>query len=479
MTKVAGTISQLGVSGTIVQKSISGIITQSGAFSWSQWWATLISSTVEQAATTDIVMTFGSAKSLGAGDFTVTVNGADSAVSGAVWAGAVLTLTIADTVEYGDVVVVTFETTGETVNVTNNVTQYSMVLTSRGTGAGVSTFRVEVSSDQTFTLDGTARFYSDAAGTLDESTTWTATSGALRTRYIKCPSGTANLTIPDVATLTAFGDSAGVGWAGNTADHASLAFTPANFANLDSLRVDLGICVITGAMPSLLTYLRFYGASIAWTYNGALPVGLTSLRLSGDSIAWTYNGAMPVGLTYLNLSGASLDWTYNGAMPVGLTSLYLNGASLDWTYNGALPVGLTYLYLNGASLDWTYNGALPVGLTSLHLYGASIAWTYNGAMPVGLTYLNLSGASLDWTGLDVPGAGNITMLNLVNYRQAKMVDADMVTLLTNLTNRVGDITDAVIDINDYLNWAAPPVEVTDAVDALILAKTVGTVNLGA
>jgi hypothetical protein len=392
MTKVAGTISQLGVSGTIVQKSISGIITQSGSFSWSQWWATLISATVEQATPTDVVLTFPTGKpSLDAGDFSVTVNGADSAITGAVWAGAVLTLTIADTVEYGDVVVVTFETTGETVNVTNNVTQYSMVLTSRGTGAGVSTFRVEVSSDQTFTLDGTARFYSDAAGTLDESTTWTATSGALRTRYIKCPSGTANLTIPDVATLTAFGDSAGVGWAGNTADHASLAFTPANFANLDSLRVDLGICVITGAMPSLLTYLR----------------------------------------------------------------------------------------LNGASLDWTYNGALPVGLASLYLSGASIAWTYNGAMPVGLTYLLLSGISLDWTGLDVPGAGNITILNLANYRQAKMADADMVTLLTNLTNRVGDITDAVIDINDYLNWAAPPVEVTDAVDALILAKTVGTVNLGA
>ena len=69
-------------------------------------------------------------------------------------------------------------------------------LTATGDGTGVSTLRMEVSETQTFTLDGAARFYTDAAGTTGESTTWEVTAGALRTIYLKCPSGTANLTIP-------------------------------------------------------------------------------------------------------------------------------------------------------------------------------------------------------------------------------------------------------------------------------------------
>jgi len=44
-------------------------------------------------------------------------------------------------------------------------------LTSTGNGTGVSTLSVTVSTTTTFTLDGAARFYTDAGGTLGESTT--------------------------------------------------------------------------------------------------------------------------------------------------------------------------------------------------------------------------------------------------------------------------------------------------------------------
>jgi len=151
---------------------------------------------------------------------------------------------------------------------------------------------------------------------------------------------------------------------------------------------------------------------------------------------------------------------------------------LPTTGNTALPTGLTYLWLYGINIAWTYTGALSVELTFLLLRGDNIAWTYTGALQTGLTYLYLRGAKIDWTGLDISGTGNITMFTLYDYRIAKMSSADMVTLLTNLTNRVGDLP-ATVTINDYADYASPPQAVTDAVAALKIAKSITTVNLGA
>ena len=125
------------------------------------------------------------------------------------------------------------------------------------------------------------------------------------------------------------------------------------------------------------------------------------------------------------------------------------------------------------------NQSLPTGLTYLNLYGNSIAWTYTGALPTGLTYLYLNSSSIAWTGLDVGNNGNIGTFSLLNYRIIKMSSADMVTLLTQLTNRTGSLP-ATITINDYADYASPPAEVTAAVAALKSAKpNITTVNLGA
>jgi hypothetical protein len=69
-------------------------------------------------------------------------------------------------------------------------------------------------------------------------------------------------------------------------------------------------------------------------------------------------------------------------------------------------------------------------------------------------------------------------LTLTNYRIAKMSSADMVTLLTQMTNRTGTLP-ATITINDYADYASPPTEVTNAVAALKAAKSITTVSLGA
>jgi len=92
-----------------------------GAKNWSSYWATLISATVENAAPTHVVLTFPVAKEdLVTTDFSVTIDGETSAISDATWVGVVLTLTIADTIVYGDTVIVTFEKSGGTKTVTNN-----------------------------------------------------------------------------------------------------------------------------------------------------------------------------------------------------------------------------------------------------------------------------------------------------------------------------------------------------------------------
>jgi hypothetical protein len=439
-------------------------------------------------------------------------------------------------------------------------------LTKTGDGTGVSTLAMTVSENITLTLSANATFYTDAAGTLNASQTWAITTGASRTIYIKCTTGTATLTIPK-AVITSWGTEVVSGWTTVT-NSPSITAAPGALSTMTIFRIT-GASTLTGAMPTGLTYLYLSGASIAWTYNGALPTGLTGLTyllLSGNSIAWTYNGALPTGLTYLLLSGNSIAWTYNGALPTGLTYLFLEGASIAWTYNGALPTGLTYLWMVGASIAWTYNGALPTGLTILQLIGASIAWTYNGALPTGLTYLvlygaliawtytgalptgltsltlrengiawtyngalptgltsltlrengiawtytgamptgltylylsgasiawtyngalptgitilQLSGASIAWTGLDVTGTGAIATFNLANFRTDKMSSADMVTLLTSMTNRAGALPNTCT-INDYADYASPPTAVTNAVATLKTTKSITTVNLGA
>ena len=311
-------------------------------------------------------------------------------------------------------------------------TDFYATLTSTGTGAGVSTLRLEVSENQTLEIiSGTARFYTDAGGTTGESTTWSVTTGALRTIYLKAPSGSSVLNIPKPNKVTKCGNSGTDGWISST--------------NAASIGIEVG--------KLALNELRITGTS---TLTGALPTGLTYLYLSGNTIAWTYNVALPTGLTYLRLEGAQIALTYNGALPTGLTYIYLSGAQIAWTYNGALPTGLTYLLLNCNQIAWTYNGALPTGLTYLYLYSNQIAWTYN----------------------QILGTANFSGFNLLNYRLSKMSSADIVILLDSMRTKTG-IFPTTVTINDYADYASPPAEVVAAVDALKTAKSITTVNLGA
>ena len=89
--------------------------------SWSSYWKTLISATVENAAPNDIVLTFTHGRpSLVSTDFAIGIYG--NSIASASWAGSILTLTLTlPVVVYNGSFLVTFNKTGQTKAVANNV----------------------------------------------------------------------------------------------------------------------------------------------------------------------------------------------------------------------------------------------------------------------------------------------------------------------------------------------------------------------
>jgi len=322
-----------------------------------------------------------------------------------------------------------------------------------GDGTGYAILRMEASETTTLSIrGGDAKFYTDNSGA-GESSTWTITSGAIRSIFVKCTSRSL-LVFPKQGVITKWGISTSLnGWSSeiNAPLISSVGFP---LRNLTHLHLS-GQCEFSGSLPSGLTYLYLSSSNINWTYSGSLPSGLTSLYLNGTNINWTYSGSLPSGLTYLYLYGSNINWTYSGSLPSGLTSLTLNGSNINWTYSGSLPSGLTYLYLNGTNINWTYSGSLPSGLTSLTLYGTNINWTYSGSLPSGLTSLTLNGTNINWTAFDASGSGNITTYyRLLDFVTTAFSVTNFISLLQSMVSRVGGLPTTCI-ISDYDNNPTP------------------------
>ena len=201
-----------------------------------------------------------------------------------------------------------------------------------GDGTGYAILRMEASETTTLSIrGGDAKFYTDNSGA-GESSTWTITSGAIRSIFVKCTSRSL-LVFPKQGVITKWGISKSLnGWSSeiNAPLISSVGFP---LRNLTHLHLS-GQCEFSGSLPSGLTYLYLHGTNINWTYSGSLPSGLTYLYLYGSNINWTYSGSLPSGLTYLYLLGTNINWTFSGSLPSGLTSLTLNGSNINWTYSG-------------------------------------------------------------------------------------------------------------------------------------------------
>lgn len=94
-------------------------------------------------------------------------------------------------------------------NEVNDILQINF--TSYGDGSGVGEMNLVVSETTTATIDGTGRFYTDAAGTTGESTTKVFIANTPTKTYIKVPSGQSLMRIKNV--ITHFGKLVGGGYA--------------------------------------------------------------------------------------------------------------------------------------------------------------------------------------------------------------------------------------------------------------------------
>jgi hypothetical protein len=121
--------------------SVSKIATCFSSSIWAAWWNRLISATVENAAPTDVVLTFPTGKpSLLSTDLTCTVNGSSVAINSISWTGAILTVVLASSVIYGDVVVINLVKTGQTVSVANNAIESEIVTYINGLATPLSEY---------------------------------------------------------------------------------------------------------------------------------------------------------------------------------------------------------------------------------------------------------------------------------------------------------------------------------------------------
>ena len=226
-------------------------------------------------------------------------------------------------------------------------TDFYATLTSTGTGAGVSTLRLEVSENQTLEIiSGTARFYTDAGGTTGESTTWSVTTGALRTIYLKAPSGSSVLNIQKPDKVTKWGSSSTDGWTSST-NAASITI---EFSNLKLTVINIsGNSTLTG-MSTTLTFLLLVGPNINYNGNITLPGTLTYINI--DDFA--------TGKVNINIQN-TITW--------GVIRLALLCNNIKYTSSDPITMTGNYLSINGANINWT--GTIIVGNGDLFILNLS------------------------------------------------------------------------------------------------------------
>lgn len=214
----------------------------------------------------------------------------------------------------------------------NTYTYYGFTLTATGTGLGVATlYHLYSNAIQTLRLTGVAKFYSDAAGTLNESTTYDLAVG-VNSRYIRCASGTARLYVK-VRNITQWSAADGDGW-------VSITNAPRIDGDISKMTAMTGIYVaglnnLSGSLAAMtqLTYVRIGGSN---TVTGAITnlTALTLLYMYGNNtISGDLGSANMVnGITFLIINPTSGQLTYTaGAVWSNATITILPGVGKGLT----------------------------------------------------------------------------------------------------------------------------------------------------
>lgn len=164
-------------------------------------------------------------------------------------------------------------------NIANTWTAMLLSMVKRGTGATVSTIKLQTTADVAMTIDGSGNFYDDAGGTTGANTSRTITANAERTFYLKVATGTSKVLIFHKNDL--------VYWT--------------NWSPVDANAPYVTFSLI--GLARSLTWVQTAGSS---TVSGALadlPPNLTKLYLPG--IVSGSLSDLPVTITYASLNAAT------------------------------------------------------------------------------------------------------------------------------------------------------------------------------
>jgi len=278
--------------------------------------------------------------------------------------------------------------TSTSSNVISQTTPGAMLVTARGTGTGVAILIVKVAAGCTITLDGTAKFYSDVAGTLNESSSWTPTPGSLQTRYVRCPSGTANLLFNNVTLLQSLGhasspSSGNPGWTYNVLVPAQFANTPRLTANniiyfpncTDIALSDQTLNYITVALGDLSaglvsTYLYPYGTVTGTTADVPATCTILGLNFTSNLISGNVS-ALPAGLLQCSVGTGNTITGDVADLPPSMTYLNLTGSNTLSGDVADLPATMYQMYIVGNNTITGDVADFPASLVICDIYGAN------------------------------------------------------------------------------------------------------------
>jgi uncharacterized protein (TIGR02145 family) len=290
-------------------------------------------------------------------------------------------------------------------NVITIATPAAMLISARGTGGEVAWLKIKVQSPIYLTLTGTARFYSDAAGTTGESITALVNSGYLTTLYIRCPSGTSDLMFSDLSQLVAFGGCVGVSSGTASWSYDTLHANPANVPFLDCTNwlypncVDIGmfygsIQSFSVAVSALSRTLQKIIVAVTGTITGDLTDMPATCTIFGIQTGNTIMGnvsSLPSGMLAFACAGSNTVTGNTSNLPRGLTEILLTGINTLDGDVANLPSTLTSFYVSGLNTLYGNVGTMPSGLLSISLFGYNVVSGNISGLPAGAYNVQVGG----------------------------------------------------------------------------------------
>lgn len=300
-------------------------------------------------------------------------------------------------------------------NTADDWTAMKFVLTKRGDGTGrilMGSIYAGDANDIVATIDGDAKFYTNATGTTGESSSKTITKGTNTSFYAQVNSGTSNVYFFHKNNILRIGYGSGSALYGgitlSTANGPSITFTYSHLArSLTHFGISMGNQgndLITGSAANLPPNLENLCLLSGFTMTGTcadLPDPLTYIYLGGSALSGSIAG-LPTGLVFCNIAGTNTISGSVSYIPINCSVFKITGYN---TISGALidiPQGaLTYFYvagsntISGAIADLDYSGSV---LATFLCYGSN---TISGApedISASITNFGISGNSNTFSG---------------------------------------------------------------------------------